>query len=418
MNMDSVSISPNHIDALLQQTLGSPMCQRLVTQKRRGSLDTLSGMQFLYNARGDYLEEVNAWQLEKGLKTLSPHTRATRSSALKAVIGWFEQNNLRWQEATELPHMNLLHQAMRGGRNPPVAKGTWNQWMDHWCPFLKWAERKDYIDEIGFEPDDVKEKGQSAANVHALSPVEFRHFLAATTAQRMQAGCASLAGTGMRVSELAGLTISQIPDPHLPGNQGRSYCPARIVGKGNKERTIYWPVQAIKRVKHYVEQERHIAVETLIDRIRQGAVRVSDTYLYEAESPTGQRIFVQRPDAPLWLAENGDPLSYHRWGKDFRQVSSRLSGLGIRCSPHWLRHTYAIVTLSMLIKAQVKQEIIERELDGSNRSVYFFDPVREVKERLGHASIETTMVYLDHIAEHRELINMAVAELQAVYLDG
>ncbi len=70
----------------------------------------------------------------------------------------------------------------------------------------------------------------------------------------------------------------------------------------------------------------------------------------------------------------------------------------------------------MLIKAQIRQEIIERQLSKDGDRSYFFDPLRELSARLGHASVETTMIYLDHIAEHRALISAAIADLQGLYL--
>ncbi|MGO4404787.1 tyrosine-type recombinase/integrase [Bosea sp. RAF48] len=378
--VEGVSIAPGCVQELLHQALDPDCCERVTTTERLAGLNNIAGIQFLYDDNGAYLEEVNGWQIEQGLKTPSPHTRMTRSSALKAIIRWFDGRNLRWQDCTELAHMNLMHRAFRGTDRPTITKGTWNQWVDHWYPFLRYAERKGYIDGIGFEPSDLKERGISAPPVRALSPSEFRLFLGEATSQRMQAGCSVCAGTGVRVAELASLKVSQVPNPDHPRHRGRNYLEGVIVGKGNKQRTIYWPIQAVKRVTHYVVQERAIAVDSLIDRVRRGLVRLESTYLKEeVDARTGEQTLIERTDAPLWLAENGDPLSYHRWGKDFAKASSKLAARGIHCSPHCLRHTYAIVTLSMLIKSQVKQEIIERELGSRGHRTYFFDPLREVK---------------------------------------
>ncbi|MFC7688281.1 hypothetical protein ACFQY5_34030 [Paeniroseomonas aquatica] len=66
----------------------------------------------------------------------------------------------------------------------------------------------------------------------------------------------------------------------------------------------------------------------------------------------------------------------------------------------------------------LKKEMVDRHLGREEGRVYFMEPIREVKERLGHASIDTTMIYLDHIAEHRALLSMAVSELQATYFDA
>lgn len=416
--MISVSITPETIASRLEGLFASADAQRIITPDRLKGLQCTAGIQFLFDSRGNYEEELNKWQLERALRTTSPHTRATRSSALKAVAGWFEERNLRWQDCTELAHVNLMRQFFRGD-GAKVSKSTWNQWMSHWYEFVRFAEKNDYIEGVSFDRSDLTETGTSVPNVRALSPADYRLFTQAASTQRMQAGCAVCIGTGMRVAELASLKLSQIPNPAHPKFSGRSYLPALITGKGDKTRTIYWPIQAIKRVTHYLNQERSLAVEALKARVESGALALENTFLIKVKDPTTGAWQLNEPnDAPLWLAENGDPLSYNRWGKDFRKASKKVAEHGIYCSPHHLRHTYAVVILSMLIKSQIRQELIDQQLGHPNRRVYFFDPLREVKERLGHASIETTMIYLDHIAEHRALIQMAVADLQTVYLDA
>jgi site-specific recombinase XerD len=409
----SVSIPEGVGRGLILSLIGPQLGRDLLSPKRLLALDAIAGVQFLFDARGTYMDEVNAWQIDRALRTPSRHTRATRSSALKAVAGWFEQQNLRWQDCTELAHMNLMRLSFRSADAAVVNKGTWNQWMDHWYPFLRYAEREDHIDGIGFEPSDLKERGTSSQAVRALSGAEFRQFVGAADSQRMRAGCHTCMGTGIRVAELATLKVSDVPDPESPKHKGRSYLQSRIVGKGQKERTIYWPIHAVKAVAHYVHHERAIAVEALVERVRRGEIRLEDTYLTQPKGIGATPR--ERPEAPLWVAENGDPLSYNRWGKDFARIREKS---GVYCSPHYLRHSYAIVTLSMLIKAQIRQEIIESQLGTPGQKRYFMDPLREVQQRLGHVSIETTMVYLDHIAEHRAIIAMAMGELQAMYFDA
>ncbi|MCU4160503.1 hypothetical protein AiwAL_10340, partial [Acidiphilium sp. AL] len=71
------------------------------------------------------------------------------------------------------------------------------------------------------------------------------------------------------------------------------------------------------------------------------------------------------------------------------------------------------------LKSGIKH-LVHSKLGVGDRA-YFRDPVDEVRRRLGHVSMETTMVYLDHIAEHRHLmalaLALALADLQGMYLD-
>ncbi len=286
--------------------LGAAMNEHVVTSQRLADLSAIEGIRFLFDGRGNFLEEINTWQFSQGLKTHSRHTRATRSSAIKGVVSWFEQRNLRWQDCTELAHMNLMRREMRGAGNAIISKNTWNQWMTHWYQFLRFAEHKGHIDEIGFEPRDVAERGKSVQEIRALSPEEFRLFMNAARSQRLKAGCAVFVGTGMRAAELAGLTVSDVPNPDHPRNRHRSYLEASIIGKGRKERTIYWPLQAVKHVAHYIAVERELSVDALIGRVKRNLVNVKDTFLTPGYDPaTGQITFIEQPTAPLWLTEQG-----------------------------------------------------------------------------------------------------------------
>src|SRR3546814_8246411 len=91
--------------------------------------------------------------------------------------------------------------------------------------------------------------------------------------------------------------------------------------------------------------ERALALDNLIARVCSGALALKDTFLEKAiNQATGETTLIEGPNAPLWLAENGDPLSYSRWPKEFAKVS-RLSG--VYASAHWMRHSYAVITLSI-----------------------------------------------------------------------
>ena len=120
-------------------------------------------------------------------------------------------------------------------------------------------------------------------------------------------------------------------------------------------------------------------------------------------------------DSALWLAETGEPLSEKRWGKEFGALPPIKQ---MQVSPHWLRHSFAVVMLSVLIKQQIRQEIIDSKLGTKCSKEYFISPLQELRKRLGHASIETTMIYLEHVAQYRHLFNLAIEDLQRTYVDA
>jgi len=117
------------------------------------------------------------------------------------------------------------------------------------------------------------------------------------------------------------------------------------------------------------------------------------------------RLLLRTPDglepAALWLDGQGMPIGVDAWKKMFATANQRCAraGVNLRCHPHALRHTFAVVTLEQLQRGHV------RDLEQKNREqrhsyqMIFGDPLRWVSLRLGHARIETTLVYLHTLAE-------------------
>src|SRR3546814_9515762 len=133
--------------------------------------------------------------------------------------------------------MRLYFRGISPGRTSPlVAKRTWNQWMIHWYAFLRYAEDVGWISGISFDLRDVKQSGVAETSIGALRPEEFRRFSESISTKRMRAGSFSCIGTGIRLAELAGLPLEDVPMPMEFGD--RSYLPRTIVGKGQKRREI------------------------------------------------------------------------------------------------------------------------------------------------------------------------------------
>lgn len=138
-----------------------------------------------------------------------------------------------------------------------------------------------------------------------------------------------LYATGMRISELAGLTIDRI-------DLGRQRL--RVVGKGNKERELLFGAPAARALRHYLE----VARPTLASR-----------------GEAGSAVFLNATGRPLSV--RGARLVIERWAAAI--------GAPGRTSPHTLRHSFAT-------------HLLEGGAD-----------LRVVQELLGHANLQTTQVY-------------------------
>lgn len=146
--------------------------------------------------------------------------------------------------------------------------------------------------------------------------------------------------TGVRVSEVAGLRMGDVDFEN-------AVC--RVVGKGSKERRVPVGRRARRELRRYLAQRRR-----------------------------------PPPDAPLFMAEHGEPLT--RWGiqKIVRRVAQR-AGLQTRCSPHILRHTFARAFLTNGGDVFSLQRILGHSpasLDITQRYVELLDEdLREVHRR-------------------------------------
>ena len=150
-----------------------------------------------------------------------------------------------------------------------------------------------------------------------------------------------LYASGLRVSELAGLTIDQV---NLETRE------IRVIGKGSKERVVLMGEPASKALEIYLEEARD-----LIPKIK----------------PTSRTN--KRKTKAVFINNDGYPLT-ERSVQEILQKYADKAGIGKKVHPHMLRHTFAT-----------------HMLDGGA-------DLRVVQELLGHADLSTTQIYT-HISK-------------------
>jgi integrase/recombinase XerC/integrase/recombinase XerD len=169
------------------------------------------------------------------------------------------------------------------------------------------------------------------------------------TPERDAAILSLLADTGMRVSELCSLSV---------GDFNRMGGELSVLGKGNKRRTVYMGAAARRSLWRYVEMDRKHA----------------------------------KPEEPLFIGAGGNRPGTGMTASGVFQVVQAVgqkAGIhGVRCSPHTLRHTFAVNFLR----------------GGGN--------VLELQRLLGHTDLTMVRRYVD-LAES----DLAAAHRKASPLD-
>ena len=249
-----------------------------------------------------------------------------------------------------------------------------------------------------------------------------------------------LVTTGLRLEEASFLFASDLAVPdHQTGRQVWLDLPDALT-KGDRGRRILVPGRLLEQVRAYIAVERAHAVakfqrrsgwqsferpifvrrERTTSRLR--SLDGGEIALDLLSTDERSRIIVCDDDdgaptepAVLWLTEVGFPVQPNSWEVIFARASGRCSSFGfeIDVSPHQLRHTFAVHMLAMLIQPRLRDAALPAGPIEGYRQI-LGDPLQQVQRLLGHASLATTYIYLDHIATRADTVDAAVEELLAL----
>ena len=185
------------------------------------------------------------------------------------------------------------------------------------------------------------------------------------------------------------------------------FC-ASSSGCSRKRRDIFWTEEAATLVRRYISQERALSVDMLRAQVTSRSLKTKKTRLVKRTDATGRSVLVEPDDAPLWLAEDGDSLSVKFWDKCFAKVARTTK---VKCTPHTLRHTYAVATLAHLIAEEAKRIARQVRHGGASESdlsaEYYLGALEELRRLMGHAYISTTQGYLRYVPAIQDLLRDA-----------
>jgi site-specific recombinase XerD len=378
--------------------------------------------------------------------------------------------------AADREDVDAFHRARRrGDADTRISAASWNRSIAALDKLYRWAEREGLVATPPFTHRQVWRRGQGGrratvvgrnesyepaarrsdvrfvdlADYHLFSTVGLRGLDCAGAERpgaRDRNGLRNalfaelLVTTGLRLEEASFLLASELPGAADGADrQLRLILPAALT-KGERGRSVLLPSRLVPQLAAYVAVERAGAAAKfaarrgweafdrpiLIHPLQAGAamLRAIDGRSLALEVVTPEeraRLVVcgedgaPREPAVLWLTEVGQPVQPNSWEAVFARASRRCADVGVPLyvTPHQLRHTFAVHMLAMLIQQRLRQAFDEGDATDGYRHV-LGDPLQQVQRLLGHASLTTTMIYLDHVASRADTVDAAVEELLAL----
>ncbi|WP_247784745.1 tyrosine-type recombinase/integrase [Bradyrhizobium sp. 170] len=233
-----------------------------------------------------------------------------------------------------------------------------------------------------------------------------------------------LVTTGLRLTEGGSLLLADLPRATEAGSRSVVFDLPGAVAKGGRPRRVRIPRRVLALINDYIDLERAVssarsepAVTNPLWLAPEGGKIVAAAgkrvRLDRLTPGERRRVLIGTPGkaqhALLWLTEGGRPLPAATWEAAFRRACARCHrfGIDVNVSPHTLRHTFAVNMLSMLIREQIGAVFDPQDRHGAAYRRILGDPLQKLQHLLGHASVTSTYIYLDSLAEAQELVDTA-----------
>jgi integrase len=248
-----------------------------------------------------------------------------------------------------------------------------------------------------------------------------------------------LLATGLRLQEAACLLAVEVADEAIGAHR---FDLGAATAKGSKTRRVTVPARVQGELRSYLKVERSSAVAV---GQRMGTYAGTGWQMVVAAGPGGVRLYTGRPGrlslhelAPrerarlllvddngrpveplaLWLDERGRPVSLDAWQRVFDRASQRAGDEpAMSVHPHMLRHSFAVHMLGLLVQRVVNvappNGLAGIRPDTALYTRVITDPVRQLQRLLGHATSQSTEVYLTCLDLAQRIVDGAVADLDA-----
>jgi len=420
------------------------------------------GTPFLIAPTFEYDVRLNAFFYSADMLTARMSTRVGYARDLKGFLDFLHlgRGGVGWSDATEDDHRAYLIWRREDPAGPRVSPATWDREVSGVDRFYRWQVSRGQLVESpipqrsrrvasGYGADGGR--GLTAATYSHASRRDQIRWLPSRSyrqwrdvglrgygadglpdpvfrgrwADRNAAFADLMVRTGLRLTEQASLTVTEIPEVRTQGGYHRFWLPGAIA-KAGSARWVYVPSMILRELWAYIDVDRRVAIARaqargLYDDPGGGFLLLDDRLLARPVSedsgavklslltPEERRLLLVRgrdgwEPAALWLNEDGAPMSTASWKDIFRQANARCHkhGLSVRAHAHMLRHTFAVLTLEQLQRGHIAALAGMSPDQRQHYTRIFGDPLDWVRRRLGHKSVTTTQVYL-HALEELEM---------------
>ena len=386
-------------------------------------------------------------------RLLAPQSQLGYATNIRVFLSYLESQGVDWREATE---DHVLNYEYRRRRKPiegqaAISGAAFARELAALNHYFGWQKDRGVIQEspiklrsyrrhdgtTGTTPR-LRPKNVRSSDVKCLIPELYRDWrrvgLAGYTPDglpdpswrgrndaRNLAFADLLWTSGLRRKEAGTLLLPELPLPRQDGRLSRGRLGGAVAKGGPRNFRI--SQVGLRAIDAYRDSTRALAVLRAqaagrYDHVRGRKIvrkltvhqqaRLEDEYghittesLHGLDADDRRRLFIEGTrgiePAMLWLSESGMPIHHDSWKMVFEEANRRCEaqGVGIRCHPHMLRHSFALRWWA----ADVAR-IAQQQDDPSARRFEFIDPWVRVQHLLGHRSPETTRnIYLQPARE-------------------
>lgn len=409
---------------------------------------------FLLKPDGTPDMDVSAYLHDRSFRRLSRTTQESYIKDLRTHFNFLFSQDMDWRNSTVESFEDYEYWRRRDERNPARISGAkFSRELAACRRFYEWQISRGNIGASPIEvfTDDratnksgvtvpLRPKNARNNRVKWLTPEAFRQWkivgLSGYDLEGLQQpswrgrnedrniGFADLLwDSGLRLREGASLLWVEVPG--LQGNEnfhrarlatavakgrGRNFWISRAALQGLEAYRMTTRAEVVERAQRAGRYD-HIPgrmVLRSVDAARRAKLvdengRITGCSLDDLPVAERERLFVESEaglePAMVWLTESGMPMKYTSWEMVFETASNRCRSqlVPIDCTPHMLRHSFALRILVSLIHASDSRLGVTSEERREYRML-FGDPWVLVQTMLGHANVEMTrQVYLEPV---------------------